>query len=96
MGPRNESGPAKVIYGPLDGVSSYEVSGSLCDLSTDVGSVPWGGIPAESLWFVIVRENGLLTEGSWGLDSDGSERNGEIPSGECGVIEKDGEGTCLP
>ena len=87
-------GPAKLLYGPLDGVSEYELSGSLCDLSADNDFIPWG-VPAESVWFVVVRENGFFVEGSWGEGTDG-ERNGEVPSGECGVVEKDSEGTCLP
>jgi len=50
---------------------------------------------ADDLFFLIVGTDDTETgESSWGTDSGGGERSGTIPSGQCGVTEKDLFGVC--
>ena len=79
-----------LLYGPVDQVSSYTVSGSLCGVTTPL---EWTSLPSGSLWFLLVGEDGFSTEGSWGVGTNG-ERNGAIPSGVCGNELKDALGVC--
>ena len=82
-----------LLYGPLASVASYAVSGSVCDLGP-TGAASWHGVPAESLWFVIVGDDDAHTESSWGRDSSGAERGGVTPSGRCGAATRNNSGTC--
>ena len=84
------SGNTKILYGPLDQVSSHTVSGSVCGIANPQ---TWTGVPAGSLWFLLVGDDGLGVESSWGQGSDG-ERNGLQGSGTCGSSAKDISGTC--
>jgi len=57
-----------------------------------VGAPPfaWAGVPDPTvdptslLWFVVVADDGATTEGSWGEDSAGNERNGPGAGGSSG------------
>jgi hypothetical protein len=82
-----------VLYGPLSSVSSYAVSGSSCDLGTS-GAATWTGVPSSDLWFVVVSDDGVDLEGSWGRSSSGTERNGTTHSGQCGMTARSNTGTC--
>jgi hypothetical protein len=82
-----------LLYGDLGTVAAYALSGAACSLGTS-GSYDWSGVPAGSLYFVVVGTDGAGTEGSWGLDGAGHERNGSVPSGACGVVGKDTTGSC--
>jgi len=79
-----------IIYGDLSQVSSYQISGSKCNISNpdiwDIGSTT-------NIWFIIVSDNGAGVESSWGESSFG-QRNGENASGECGNNLRDNSGTC--
>jgi len=86
-------GPQKLIYGPLDQVSSYTVSGAVCGIDPSVDSLLWSGAPAGNSWFLLVGENDLAQEGSWGLATSG-ERNGAVDSGQCDVVSKTPGGSC--
>jgi uncharacterized repeat protein (TIGR01451 family) len=81
---------AKIVYGPLDQVSTHTLSGSLCVISDPEN---WTAVPAGDLWFVLISDDGLGVESSWGLATDG-ERNGLIHSGTCGSTAKDITATC--
>jgi len=82
-----------ILYGSLAGVDQLAISGSVCQLG-DSGSYLWQGVPAGPLWFLVVSEHDDGTEGSWGTDSTGGERNGSMPSGQCGATERDNTVTC--
>jgi len=81
---------AKIVYGPLDQVSSYAISGAVCDISNPES---WTSVPAESLWFLLISDDGGGAESSWGRSSAG-ERNGLTHSGTCGSTAKDIGGSC--
>lgn len=72
---------------------SYTLSGSACGMG-NTGSYTWNGSPdpasdpSRLVWWVIVATDGVHTEGSWGTDSSGAERNGTQASGQCGFTEK--------
>lgn len=87
-------GTAKILHGPLAQVSTLDVSGAVCSIPVFASPKSWSGVPAGDLWFVMSGDNGFGHEGSWGTDSLGQERNGAVPSGECGSFEKDLAGTC--
>ena len=49
------------------------------------------------MWWVLVAEDGVTFEGSWGQDSNVAERNGagvNGSSGLCGNFDKDLANTC--
>ncbi len=81
---------AKILYGPLDQVSSHTVTGSVCGISNPE---TWTALPAGNLWFLVVSEDGAGAESSWGQASAG-ERNGLTGSGTCGSTVKEITGTC--
>jgi hypothetical protein len=79
-----------ILYGSLDQVSTYAVSGAVCDI---LNPEAWTAAPAGNLWFVVVSDDGAGVESSWGLSTEG-ERNGLTDSGMCGITAKDILGTC--
>ena len=81
-----------VLHGSLANVASSTVSGAVCDLGSS-GQATWSGVPAGSLWFVVVGDNDAVTEGSWGMMTSG-ERGGTGASGRCGSTARDNAGTC--
>lgn len=81
---------AKIIYGPLDQVSSHAVTGSRCAIANPE---LWDPAPGESVWFVVVGEDGAGVESSWGSGSYG-ERNSLVASGTCGSTVKDITAIC--
>jgi len=81
---------AKIVYGPLDQVSAYTISGSVCGIGNPEA---WAAVPAGDLWFVVVGGDGVAVESSWGL-ATGGERNGLTPSNTCGETAKEITGTC--
>jgi hypothetical protein len=82
-----------LIYGDLADVDSLAILGSECSIGT-TGSFTWNGVPASDLFYLIVGNDGEVTESSWGVDSDLGERNGPLASGECGVTIKNATLTC--
>jgi hypothetical protein len=87
------SGATKIVYGLLDAVSQYDVSGAVCGIPATADNTPWVDPPSEDLWFVVVKENDQLVEGSWGEGSAG-ERNGPAPSLYCSGFFKNTSGIC--
>jgi uncharacterized repeat protein (TIGR01451 family) len=81
---------ANILYGPLGQVSTHTVSGAVCGI---LNPETWVAVPAGDLWFVVVGDDGVSVESSWGLASEG-ERNGLSDSGMCGCTVKDILGTC--
>jgi len=82
-----------LIYGDLADVATTTISGSECGLPSS-GSFSWNGVPAGSLFFMIVGTDGSGIEGGWGTDHLGAERGGWISSGECGNSVKDASNSC--
>jgi hypothetical protein len=80
----------KVLYGPLSGVSTWQIGGAECSALTPM---VWDPVPAGDLWFVIIGDDGAGTESSWGMASSG-ERNAMSASGMCGSAAKDVSATC--
>ena len=80
----------KVLHGALSGVSSYTVAGAVCGVTNPV---IWDPVPAGSLWFLLVSDDGSGSESSWGTGAFG-ERNGLGASNTCGSSAKDLSGTC--
>ena len=81
-----------VLYGDLANVSLSTVGGSYCNLGTS-GTGSWTGVPAGDLWFVVVGDDDVSKEGSWGLMTSG-ERGGASASGQCGMTSRDNSATC--
>jgi hypothetical protein len=81
---------ANILYGSLDQVSTHAVSGAVCGIASPE---TWTAVPAGDLWFVVVGDDGVSVESSWGVSTEG-ERNGLVDSGMCGVTAKDITGTC--
>jgi hypothetical protein len=82
-----------LIYGDLAGVSSYTITGGECSLGA-TGVFDWSNVPAGDLFFLVVGTDRGGVESGWGTDSLYGERNGESPSGQCGVLTKDASGSC--
>lgn len=81
-----------LIYGSGSSLPSWTVSGGVCALgTTGFATVPSIGDPSldasRFLWFLVVGDDGVGTEGSWGLTSTGAER-GAGPSGSCGFASR--------
>ena len=87
------AGSYHVLYGSLAGVSSYAVDGSVCGLGI-LGSFDWNNFPVGDIWFLVVPGDTGSTEGSWGTNHAGAQRNGAIASGTCGFTSRDNSGTC--
>jgi hypothetical protein len=81
-----------LLYGNLAGVAATTPTGSVCNLGTS-GAASWTGVPAGSLWFVVVGDDDATTEGSWGHATAG-ERGGTTASGQCSITTRDNSGTC--
>lgn len=78
-----------IIFGPLSGLDEYTISGSKCGIaSPDTWS-----LSDSDIWFVLVSDDGLGIESSWGRATNG-ERNEMTASHACGNTEKDPSGTC--
>jgi hypothetical protein len=82
-----------LLYGDLAAVASPTVLGAACNLGTS-GSGSWSGVPAGDLWFVVVGDDGVSTEGSWGTDGAGAQRGLFTASGQCGLTARDNSGVC--
>ena len=72
-------------FGLLGQVSSYDYSGQLCNLGGSAGDATatavWSYI-TESAFFLVVGNDGSI-EGSYGLDSNGTERPDDIVNTVC-------------
>jgi hypothetical protein len=82
---------ANLIYGPLDQVSSFTVTGAECTVSQPT---LWGPVPAGNIWFLMVGESKSHLESSWGWTTYNGERNGFGSSGQCGTTFKNPSGAC--
>jgi len=83
---------AHVVYGPLPGLPAYQVSGGVCGIGPS-GSFTWSGAPAGDLWFLVVADDGISTEGLWGTASNGA-MNGSAPSLVCGMTNRVNLSSC--
>jgi hypothetical protein len=82
-----------LLYGPLDQVGAYATSGGVCGLDP-TGHSLWSGVPAASLWYVLVADDDASLEGNWGADSTGSPRRGGTASNRCGMTTRSNAGSC--
>ncbi|HEX5042281.1 MAG TPA: fibronectin type III domain-containing protein [Candidatus Polarisedimenticolaceae bacterium] len=82
-----------VASGPLSLIASYATSTGVCGLGPD-GSYLWQGVPSGNIWFVVIADDGDMTEGSWGLDGDGNHRKGTTPLSWCGFTGRTNAGVC--
>jgi hypothetical protein len=83
-----------VVFGPLAGVSTYQTSGGLCAIGVS-GTKSWTSVPEGDLWFVVVGDDNLSTEGTWGSRSPaGMSINNATPSGVCGMVNRINLGAC--
>ena len=85
-----------LLYGSLADVAAPELAadGGECNLDLS-GSYNWSEVPVGDVWFLIVSNDGITTEGSWGQQTDGVERGGTTPSGQCGITQHKNNGSCL-
>lgn len=81
-----------VLYGALADVATSTVGGASCNLGA-TGTAVWTGVPAGDLWFVVVGDNNLTLEGSWGTMTSG-ERGGASASGQCGLTTRNYSSSC--
>jgi subtilisin-like proprotein convertase family protein len=82
-----------ILYGDLASVASMTVTGASCDLGTS-GMATWTGVPVGDLWFLVVGDDDIATEGSWGTDGSGAQRGGDTASGACGFSSRENSATC--
>jgi hypothetical protein len=82
-----------LAVGPLSLVASYATSAGVCGLGPE-GHYTWETVPSGNLWFVVIPDNGDYTEGSWGLDGSGAQRNGATPLGWCSFTQRTNAGAC--
>ncbi len=88
-----------IIYGKGENLSAWTLDGGKCAIGTS-GTYTWNGLPDPTsytkrfLWFLVVGDNGIGTEGSWGLTSEGTEEGGTSASSVCSMTTKDLSGTC--
>ncbi len=82
-----------LLYGVLQNVASHLPDGGVCGLGP-LGSYDWSAVPTGDLWFLVVSDDAASTEGSWGVDGGGGERNGTSASGSCGFTARSNSGAC--
>jgi subtilisin-like proprotein convertase family protein len=82
-----------LVFGSLAGLPTYTVDGGVCGLGP-LGSYDWTGVPVGDAWFVVVADDAKSTEGSWGRDSTGLDRNGTAASAMCGFTVRSNAGAC--
>jgi subtilisin-like proprotein convertase family protein len=80
----------RILYGDLGQLATHALSGAVCDIAKPA---IWEPVPAGNIWFLLVSDDGLGVESSWGEATDG-ERNGLSDSGMCGCLAKDITGSC--
>ena len=83
-----------LLHGALADVASYALSGAECAIGTS-GSHVWTGVPAGSLYFLIVGTDDTgVYESGWGRDSAGAPRFGTKASFFCGTTTKVVSSSC--
>ena len=97
----------QIVYGwgselPIAPGGSFGIGGSRCDVGI-TSPFTWRTTPdpladaSGLLWWLMIARDGAVTEGSWGADGNGVERQGPAAggsSGECGIATKDVGNTC--
>lgn len=97
------SGDHHIVHGvPADLGTTFSLSGSKCDIRCSpynwVSGVP-NPASGEWVWFLVLSNDDSTTEGSWGTDGNGNERNGPGlggSSGMCSINVKNTSNTCGP
>ena len=82
----------------------YEPDGGVCAIGV-TSPYTWNDVPPAFpvatgfVWWLVVATDGAATEGSWGVDGDGQERQGPGvggSSGTCGIVAKSTANACSP
>jgi plastocyanin len=79
---------------------TYTPGSAQCDVGTAspfVWTTSPSPTPGDFVWWVLVADDGSGTEGSWGIDSAGTQRNGAAAGGASGLCtntQKDLTNTC--
>ncbi len=81
---------------------AYSPTGAVCDIGPLESPFTWNDTPTTEgdtrlLWWLVLANDGAETEGAWGPDWTGVERNGPGPNGsshECGMETKSLANTC--
>jgi hypothetical protein len=77
-----------LLYGDLQDVSSYSLSGAECGIGL-TGSYSWSGVPAPSIYFLLAGIDDLgVYESSWGTGLSEEERSSTKASFLCGGTTK--------
>jgi hypothetical protein len=98
-----------LVYGTGAGLpaalgGAYSLQGAVCDLGP-ASPFLWNGVPdpavldpaTKLLWILVLSDDGATTEGSWGLTSQGQERDGAGAAGssaQCGIATKSVSNQC--
>ena len=82
-----------LLFGDLANVATTQLTSGVCELGT-TGQFTWPNVPQGDLFFLIVGASSAGEESSWGVNSDGVERNGNADSSLCLVTSKNATGTC--
>jgi len=98
-----------IVYGTGSGfptvpLGPYALEGSACSIGASSTYV-WNGSPDPAvldperrlIWLLVLADDGVTTEGSWGRDSFLQERNGpglDGCSNQCGILDKSVTNTC--
>ncbi|MBN2381723.1 S8 family serine peptidase [bacterium] len=83
-----------LLYGQMDTVDQYT---NACIDSIDPdenGSFDWAGVASDNTWFIVVSSDGSGTEGSWGRNSSGTERQTNPVGPSACSTSKNTTGTC--
>ncbi len=82
-----------LLWGRLPIVRFFSLNDAVCDLGTS-GVANWSGFSPFDIWFLIVSDDSSGTEGTWGTDSNGADRDGANASHMCGNLSRENSGTC--
>ncbi len=99
----------EILYGygfglPGSTGGGFELAGARCSIGP-TSPFTWTGVPPAFpgstgfVFWILVATDGAVTEGSWGKDTAGIERQGPMSggaSGECGIVDKNLANSCPP
>ena len=84
VGDDDRAGPGQAggrLFGPLDDVGVYRYSGQNCNIGRN-GTATFNTGPG-SIFFLVVGNDGVAVEGSYGWDGDGTERPEDLDDPSC-------------
>jgi len=75
-----------IVFGRLEDVSLYEYSGQVCGIGNS-GEYRGGDFGDGSYFFLVVGNDGAVSEGSYGRDSTSSERPEDLNDPTCALVQ---------